>query len=200
MLETRVEHLTERIDIIQEDVIDSKKALHNISSDIHIMSQTSVKMEQALAKLLETETKFQLHAQRTELNHESHDRLFKDIFTRIEILEEHDSEFHQILYQSCDIKSKEIDEKTNKILEQANELTNQNFTYTLYLIGVMFSLFLGYMAYVDSQNSALADKISIRESVSVQNGTHIMTVKSELKDLHADIKDLRSDLMMMLKK
>lgn len=87
MIEKRMEKLEEKIEDIQEDVVDSKQALNNISKDIHIMSQTSIEMKNAVTKLLETEVKFQLHAQEMRQSQADHAQLIKALFKRVEAIE-----------------------------------------------------------------------------------------------------------------
>lgn len=87
MVEHRITRLEEKIEGMQEDVVDSKQALNNISKDIHIMSQTSIEMKNAVTKLLETEVKFQLHAQQTRQSQMDHAKLIKDLFKRVEAVE-----------------------------------------------------------------------------------------------------------------
>lgn len=87
MIEHRMNKLEEKLEDMQEDVVDSKQALNNISKDIHIMSQTSIEMKNAVTKLLETEVKFQLHAQETRQAQADHAQLIKALFKRIESVE-----------------------------------------------------------------------------------------------------------------
>ncbi len=87
MIEKRIDKLEEKIEDMQEDVVDSKQALNNISKDIHIMSQTSIEMKNAVTKLLETEVKFQLHAQEVRQAQADHAQLIKSLFKRVEAVE-----------------------------------------------------------------------------------------------------------------
>lgn len=87
MIENRINKLEEKMEGMQEDVVDSKQALNNISKDIHIMSQTSIEMKNAVTKLLETEVKFQLHAQEVRQNQADHAQLIKSLFKRVEVVE-----------------------------------------------------------------------------------------------------------------
>lgn len=87
MIEKRMDKLEEKIEDIQGDVVDSKQALNNISKDIHIMSQTSIEMKNAVTKLLETEVKFQLHAQETRQAQADHAKLISVLFKRVEAIE-----------------------------------------------------------------------------------------------------------------
>jgi len=79
MIDKRVDRLEDELSGIRDDVIDSKQALLSISKDIHSMSQTSIDMKNALTKLLETEVKFQLHAQESRQAQSDH-AMAQDIF------------------------------------------------------------------------------------------------------------------------
>lgn len=87
MIEKRVERIEDEISNIREDVVDSKQALLSISKDIHSMSQTSIDMKNALTKLLETEVKFQLHAQESRQAQLDHGKLISALFKRVELIE-----------------------------------------------------------------------------------------------------------------
>ena len=86
-LDDKVAAIEKHLEGVKDDVIDTKQALSDISKDIHIMSQTSVKMETALSKLLESEVRFQLHQQRDEQQQKDNTKLFNDLFDRIRIVE-----------------------------------------------------------------------------------------------------------------
>lgn len=87
MLDKRVERIEDEISNIRDDVVDSKQALLSISKDIHSMSQTSIDMKNALTKLLETEVKFQLHAQESRQAQNDHAKLISVLFKRVEAME-----------------------------------------------------------------------------------------------------------------
>lgn len=87
MIEKRVDRIEADMSEIKEDVIDSKQALIAISKDIHVMSQSSSEIKDAVKKLLETEVKFQLHAQETKQAQLEHANLIKVLFKRIEAVE-----------------------------------------------------------------------------------------------------------------
>lgn len=84
MLDKRVERLEDKIGEVE---VDTATALSNISKDIHIMSENSSKMESALTKLLESEVRFQLHQQKDEQYQADNARLFRDLFSRMEKVE-----------------------------------------------------------------------------------------------------------------
>lgn len=87
MIDTKVEKLENKIEDLQEEFADSKQVLISISKDMHVMSQTSVRMETALSKLLETEVKFQLHAQEMKQFQKEQGDLIKHLFKRVEKIE-----------------------------------------------------------------------------------------------------------------
>jgi hypothetical protein len=87
MIDNKVEKLETKIEDLQEEFADSKQVLISISKDMHVMSQTSVRMETALSKLLETEVKFQLHAQEMKQFQKEQGDLIKHLFKRVEKIE-----------------------------------------------------------------------------------------------------------------
>ena len=187
MLESKVEKLEERIDYLGNDVVESKQALSSIAKDIHAMSQTSARMENALTKLLETEVKFQLHAQKTEQNHSVHSELISKLFTSVDDLKKCTTsdkvESHTELTKIVADESKEI-----------REIAAQNFKYTLMMVGSLFGLFLSYVAYSDYKFDAVMDKIDEYAPVIITTDADQKAMKVQLRDIYFDIKEVKKDI------
>lgn len=86
-MEAVVSKLTNKLEVLEDEIYDSKSVLNSISKDIHVMSQTSIEMKDAIKKLLETEVKFQLHAQEVKQSQKEHSDLIKHLFKRVEKVE-----------------------------------------------------------------------------------------------------------------
>lgn len=87
MVEAKVHKLEQKLEEIVEDVIDSKQVLVSISKDMHVMSQSSIEMKDAVKKLLETEVKFQLHAQKMDQSVEELKDMNRNLDKRLKSVE-----------------------------------------------------------------------------------------------------------------
>lgn len=87
MIDKRVDKLEEKVEEIEEDAITSKQMLSSISKDIHTMSISSTKLENAVSELLKAEMRFQLHAQEDKQYRQETSVLIKTLFKRVDNIE-----------------------------------------------------------------------------------------------------------------
>jgi len=126
--------------------------------------------------------------------------------SRIKELEADVDNLKDSMYESCDIKTKEIDSKIAEAISDTKDLISVNFRYTLWMAGAILGLggilitgFIMYVSYIDTKSSDMDNKLVIREAVSVRNGENIIHLKEDQLLMRADIKDMHEDLKEILK-
>ena len=107
-----------------------------------------------------------------------------DIKERVKQLEANDEEFSKVIYQTCDLKSKEIETKIKESEEKIYPAIRYGRSSVMVLLAGMFSLFVGAVVYFNGQIGSIHEKI---------NKSHKETARNESAN-SADIKSILSEL------
>lgn len=101
------------------------------------------------------------------------DTILVQVENRLVALEKHDEELQAVLYSTCEIKSKEIDDKVGVAAKALRESFEQYFRWCVGISSGMFLLFVGYVAYDQGQKTVIHDAITVRALDSKENKTRI---------------------------
>jgi len=107
-----------------------------------------------------------------------------DLKERVRTLEVHDEEFSKVIYQTCDLKSKEIATKIRESEEDIYPAIRRGRTSVMVLIGGMFSLFVGAVVYFNGQIGNVHEKINkVHKESARTESANSADIKSILREL-----------------
>jgi hypothetical protein len=102
-------------------------------------------------------------------------------------LEKHDEEIQAILYSSCDVKSKEIDDKLNVVAGSIRTQYDKYVTWGISIIAGLFFMMLGYVAYDQGQKANIGTALEARAVSSQENRTHIEVIHNTLDKIDSKL-------------
>lgn len=101
------------------------------------------------------------------------DTILVQVENRLCALEKHDEEIQTVLYTTCDIKSKEIDEKVSISAKALKETYDKYFIWCIAISFTLFSMFVGYIAYDQGQKTDIGNDLTKSAVDARDSRTHI---------------------------
>ena len=99
--------------------------------------------------------------------------LSQSLKSRVEVLEDHDTEFMNMVHNTCDVKNKEIAAAREDAIKISTEHANDNHKQTWAVIAFMFTCFIGAVVYFSAENTARAINIQ-RNDTQIDGITHTL--------------------------
>jgi len=99
---------------------------------------------------------------------------------RLTSLEKHDEEIQSVLYNTCDVKSKEIDDKISINATAIRTQYDKYFIWGVSISSMLFFMMVGYVAYDQGQKADINAALEQRAVAAQESKTHIQAMHNNL--------------------